>query len=816
MTNMKLQKQSLYLTIAIGVVLVIAGFWLLAPLTQAQQAQNEAQSPLHPTYVLLDADGNHVLETGQPVSTMTTCGTCHDTAFIAEHSLHADVGAGFDSKQLVWKQPSTDSEMNCFMCHLTNPNYDARFDALESGNVAWAATATLSNSEIVVGAGENWTWNADAFNADGTLKSEYVTITEPTDANCGQCHGVVQGDESTPLVFDPVADNQWQTYTTGQVYAPESIRNSGMNIANKDNLSRSWDVHAERVVNCVDCHHSLNNPVFYLQTGESRPEHLIFEPRRLEFGDYLQQPLHVFANTDIDSEFAAAGRTCISCHDAVATHTWLPYAERHTQVLACETCHIPEMNAPALMFADWTVLNGTGEGVIGYRGVELEGTAPLLTGYQPTLLTNDDGLIAPYNLVSVWYWESAGEPIPLEALQSSYFDGDSYAADVLAVFDANDDGLLDDAELNIDSDEKLTVIVERLAALGYSDASIVGKVQPYEIHHGVTHGEWAIADCATCHSNDSRLNVALTIGNRSPGRVLPTFDETSRVEFNGLLTQTDGSFAYVSDMGDDIYVLGHESVSWIDWFGVLLFLATVFGVSVHGGLRYFSARRTPAPQDPKLREVYMYTIYERQWHWLQTVVIFGLIFTGLVIHKPNMFGLFSFRYIVLVHNALALLMVVNAALAAFYHLASGEIRQFLPEPRGFFGQMFAQAKYYLWGIFRNQPHPFEKSPQHKMNPIQQVTYFGLLNVLLPLQVITGALMWGAQQFPQYTERFGGLPFLAPFHSLIAWSLATFIVLHVYMTTTGHTPLANIQAMIMGWDEVEAHNTDTQSPGGTDS
>jgi thiosulfate reductase cytochrome b subunit len=100
-----------------------------------------------------------------------------------------------------------------------------------------------------------------------------------------------------------------------------------------------------------------------------------------------------------------------------------------------------------------------------------------------------------------------------------------------------------------------------------------------------------------------------------------------------------------------------------------------------------------------------------------------------------------------------------------------------------------------------------------MNPIQQLTYFGLLNVLLPLQVITGVVMWGAQRYPEYAERLGGLPFLAPFHSLIAWSLVTFIVVHVYMTTTGHTPLANIQAMIMGWDEVEVHETETQ--GGTD-
>jgi len=33
-----------------------------------------------------------VLESGGAVSTMNTCGACHDTAFIAEHSFHASVG----------------------------------------------------------------------------------------------------------------------------------------------------------------------------------------------------------------------------------------------------------------------------------------------------------------------------------------------------------------------------------------------------------------------------------------------------------------------------------------------------------------------------------------------------------------------------------------------------------------------------------------------------------------------------------------------------------------------------------------------------
>jgi len=92
-----------------------------------------------------------------------------------------------------------------------------------------------------------------------------------------------------------------------------------------------------------------------------------------------------------------------------------------------------------------------------------------------------------------------------------------------------------------------------------------------------------------------------------------------------------------------------------------------------------------------------------------------------------------------------------------------------------------------------------------MNPIQKATYFGILNVLLPLQILTGALMWGVQRWPQIANTLGGLPFLAPFHSLVAWTFGTFIIVHVYMTTTGATPLEAMRAMVTGYEEVEVHH-----------
>lgn len=79
-----------------------------------------------------------------------------------------------------------------------------------------------------------------------------------------------------------------------------------------------------------------------------------------------------------------------------------------------------------------------------------------------------------------------------------------------------------------------------------------------------------------------------------------------------------------------------------------------------------------------------------------------------------------------------------------------------------------------------------------------------MNVLLPLQIITGVLMRGVQTWSEVAQLFGGLAVLAPLHTLVAWSFASLIVMHVYPTTTERTPLTGIKSMITGWSELEVH------------
>ena len=350
-----------------------------------------------------------------------------------------------------------------------------------------------------------------------------------------------------------------------------------------------------------------------------------------------------------------------------------------------------------------------------------------------------------------------------------------------------------------------------MSTLGLNNVRIEGQLQPYSINHDVTRGEWAVNDCQSCHSANSRMTQPIKLADYVPAGVMPEFVSDTNVPATGeMYIDENGAFYYQPVPNNEmLYIFGSSRVSWVDWFGGLFFLAVLVGVGGHGTLRYISSLRKPK-HEIQIEKVYMYHKYERFWHWLQTILIVLLLLTGLVIHRPDMFGAFSFRGMVTMHNVMAAILAINAALSLFYHVTTGEVKQYIPRPYGFFDDAIEQAKFYLKGIFKGANHPFEKTERKKLNPLQQVTYFGILNVLLPLQGLTGILMWGAQRWPAAANLLGGLPFLAPFHTLLAWTFAAFIVGHVYLTTTGHEPLEGIKGMVTGWEEVEIHEAEEES------
>ncbi|HPC82284.1 MAG TPA: cytochrome b/b6 domain-containing protein [Thermoanaerobaculaceae bacterium] len=195
-----------------------------------------------------------------------------------------------------------------------------------------------------------------------------------------------------------------------------------------------------------------------------------------------------------------------------------------------------------------------------------------------------------------------------------------------------------------------------------------------------------------------------------------------------------------------------------------------------------------------------YTPYERLWHWVQAVAVVVLVATGFALAFPARIGTDVFRAAVQAHNLFAAVLLVNAFLALFYNLASNLIRRYVPTADDLLSQGVRHARYYMFGIFRGEPHPFDRTPEKRLMPLQKVTYFAILNVLLPGMAVTGG--WRYLADAGMVAAPGGLATLAVLHRFGAWLFAAFLLLHIYMTTTGPTLLANLKAMLTGWGEGE--------------
>lgn len=198
------------------------------------------------------------------------------------------------------------------------------------------------------------------------------------------------------------------------------------------------------------------------------------------------------------------------------------------------------------------------------------------------------------------------------------------------------------------------------------------------------------------------------------------------------------------------------------------------------------------------RAVRLYGTLGRLWHWVQAGCIGLLLLSGIEVHSPSVVRILGFQRAVSAHVVLGFVLVSNALFGLLYHLLTGEIRQYLPGRYQVLSRVAAQARYYLKGIFRREPHPFQRTPERRLNPLQQLTYLAVLNVLLPLQVVTGLLMWAAQRWPGFAP-VGELPVLAAVHSLVSWMFGAFLIGHLYLITTGPTPLAYLRTMISGWE-----------------
>ena len=204
--------------------------------------------------------------------------------------------------------------------------------------------------------------------------------------------------------------------------------------------------------------------------------------------------------------------------------------------------------------------------------------------------------------------------------------------------------------------------------------------------------------------------------------------------------------------------------------------------------------------------MYLFTRFERFWHWAQAALIIVLLFTGFAIHGSH--SLIPFGKAVQVHEVAAWLLIGLWIFAIFWHFTTGAWRHYIPTTQN----IDRMVRYYAHGIFIGAPHPYKVTLERKHNPLQRLAYLGVKLVINPIIWISGLayLFWAelAGKVPAGL----GLEQVATVHTIGAFLMLAFLIIHIYLATAGHTVFAHIKAMITGWED--AHDDGPATAGAT--
>ncbi|HMV05023.1 MAG TPA: cytochrome b/b6 domain-containing protein [Accumulibacter sp.] len=199
-----------------------------------------------------------------------------------------------------------------------------------------------------------------------------------------------------------------------------------------------------------------------------------------------------------------------------------------------------------------------------------------------------------------------------------------------------------------------------------------------------------------------------------------------------------------------------------------------------------------------MERIYIFTRFERFWHWTQALLVIGMLLTGFEIHGT--YHLLGFAKAHQIHGIAAWALIILWVFAIFWHFVTGEWRQYIPTMKN----ADVVLRHYALGIFRGEPHPFKVTRRQKHNPLQAQAYLMVKVLINPLLWISGLLYLYYNELAALGQHFD-LATIALAHTIGAFLMLAFFIAHVYLITTGDTVGAHLKAMLTGWEHGEEKN-----------
>jgi thiosulfate reductase cytochrome b subunit len=199
--------------------------------------------------------------------------------------------------------------------------------------------------------------------------------------------------------------------------------------------------------------------------------------------------------------------------------------------------------------------------------------------------------------------------------------------------------------------------------------------------------------------------------------------------------------------------------------------------------------------------LYLYPVWIRLWHLFNACLCLMLIITGISMQFSNpKFPMIRFDIAVTIHNIVGILLIINYIIFIIGNLFTHNGKFYKPIPSGFLKRLATQFKFYTWGLFKGKTAPFPVTLERKFNPLQQLTYAGIMYFMVPVSFITGLSMLYPEIIPVRILWSSGLHFTDLLHIIAGFLISVFMVIHIYFCTIGRTPISNFKSMIDGYHE----------------
>ena len=206
--------------------------------------------------------------------------------------------------------------------------------------------------------------------------------------------------------------------------------------------------------------------------------------------------------------------------------------------------------------------------------------------------------------------------------------------------------------------------------------------------------------------------------------------------------------------------------------------------------------------------MYLYPIWVRLWHLLNVILFLVLIITGISMQYTDMkeyIMVVGFARAVKWHNIAAILLTLNYIIFVTGNLLTGNGKYYKIEKKNFLADLAAQMRYYAFGIFKGEKHPFPVTLEQKFNPLQKFSYFLAMYVAMPLLIISGMGLLFPETVINRFIGISGMILTDILHITMGFFLSVFMIIHIYTCTLGSSPSSLFKGMLSGYHESGNHN-----------